>query len=381
MANWKVVKQKEEQAFEQTSKKQSKIRSKRRLSVILPILLVAALAAGALIWALPHLPVKPQTQNSASYRGIVELWNVETFEGGVGSRESWLKARAAKFEKANEGLFVHVTSLTVEQLSSQLQVGDSFDMICFSRGAGAIVKDRLAAVNADAKDVRENLLISGQVNGVQYALPVYAGVYCLFARAEMLSEDRLLANALSATYTRKVGKNNVQLGPLVTGFTPYNSPLSALAMSGGKGKASVSDSVTQYGAYESFIANRTAVTLLGTQRDMYRLSQKEQNGRIEQLAFAALSGYTDLVQYVGVSAEAQDKTEACSQFASYLVGEDAQSTLVNLCMFSVLDKSFYTADRYVDCEAGLANAYVPNVFGDGDAIARQRQTAIETLTV
>lgn len=379
MANWKVV----EEAKEADKKEQKRNmgRKKRGFGIVLPILIVAALAIGAAIWALPHLPVKPQTQNGEHYRGVIEMWNVESFEGGVGSRESWLKGRAAKFEQANTGLFVHVTTLTAEQLAAKLEAGDDFDMICFSRGAGELVRDKLAETNANADDVRENILLSGQVNGVQYALPLYAGVYCLFARSDMLPATQLVANALSQTYTRKVGKNSVTLAPLIAGFTPYNSPLSALAMSGGRGKVALADTVTQYEAYEKFLANRTAVTLLGTQRDMYRLSQKEKNGRIEALAFAPLDGYTDLVQYVGVSVAAGDKSDACSDFASYLLSEEAQATLVNICMFSVLDHGFYTAERYSECETGLARAYVPNVFGDAEAVARQRQMAIDTLAV
>ena len=376
MANWKKVQPKEKPKKE---KKHNMGAKKRKIFVVLPLLVVAVLAIGALVWALPNLPVQPQTQNGAVYKGVMELWNVESFEGGIGSRESWLKNRAAKFEKVNEGLFVHVTTLSVDQLRAKLDEGDCFDMLCFSRGAGVVAQEKLAPLTADFGAVKNNFLLSGQINGLQYALPLYTGVYCLFSRAEMLPQERLLDGALTQTYTRKVGKNSVLLSPLVCGFTPYNSPLSALAMSGGRGKAEVSDTVTQYEAYESFLANRTVVTLLGTQRDMYRLSQKEQNGRIEQLAFAPLGGYTDLVQYVGISATAADKTDACVQFAEYLLSDESQSKLTDLCMFSVLDKTFYTAERYSESELALFKAYVPNVFGDGEAIARQRKMAIDTL--
>ena len=352
---------------------------RRKKLPILPIVIVVLVAIVALVWALPNLPKKPRQQHNASYQGVVELWNIETFEGGVGSREAWLKSRAAKFESANTGLFVHVTTLTVEQLEDKLANGEMFDMICFSRGVGAIVKESLAEITDSVGFVKDNYLLSGQVGGSQYAVPLYSGAYCLFARVEQLSQDKLVESALTQTYTRKVGKTNVELQPLVCGFTPYNSPLSALAMSGGHGVPKLSVDVTQYQAYEQFVANRTAVTLLGTQRDMYRLSQKEANGKIEKLGFATLGGYTDLVQYVGVSRNAGDKANACLDYVKYLLSEQTQATLVNLSMFSVLENTFYTTDRYAECERALAKAYVPNVFGDGDAIARQRETAIETL--
>ncbi len=382
MTKWKTVKQPSSgQKKEKNTKKQHMGSKKGKLRLILPIVLVVAMAVGALVWALPHLPVKPQTQNSASFKGVVEMWNVETFEGGVGSRESWLVGRAAKFEKQNAGLYVHVTTLNVEQLRSKLEQGENFDMVCFSRGAGALLQSRLCAADVDVGAVKNNFALSGQVGGLQYAVPLYAGAYCLFARAEMLSADRLVQGALSQTYERKVGKTTVTLAPLVCGFTPYNSPLSALAMSGGQGKAQLQSELTQYEAYEQFLANRTAVTLLGTQRDMYRLSQREANGKIEALAFAPLGGYTDLVQYVGIGVTDAEKSAACNSFLQYLLQEETQSSLTELSLFSVLQQSFYTSDRYRESEALLPQAYVPNVFGDAEAIARQRQTAIDTLAV
>lgn len=363
---------------EEKNEVKAKGKALKRLRLILPAVLLIALVAGALVWALPRLPAVPPTQNNVSYQGVLELWNVESFEGGVGSRESWLKNRAARFEKVNAGLFVHVTTLSAQQLVEKLQQNEKFDMICFSRGTGALVKDRLIAADVDCGEVKNNFALSGQVNGVQYAIPVYTGAYCLFAREEMLSQQDLPDNVLSRTYTRKVGKSTVTLAPLVCGFTPYNSPLSALAMSGVKGNVNVSDDTTQYQAYEQFLGNRTAVTLLGTQRDMYRLAQREADGRLESLSFAPLGGYTDLVQYLGI---ASDKKEICEKFAQHLLSSETQATLVDMCMFSVLEQTFYTSDRFAQSEALLNGAYVPNVFGDENAVARQRQTALETLAV
>ena len=386
MKKWKVIKQnkKEDKNVENNIEKsqKNKFQWKKHKKYILPVVIVAVVCVVALVWALPALPVKPKQQSPEHYKGVLELWNVEAFEGGIGSRESWLINKAAKFEQANKGLFVHVTTLTVEQLEAKLNNNEPFDLITFSRGAGAMVQDRLVAISESMGFVKDNFLISGQVDGKQYAMPLYTGAYCLFARVEQLGAEQLLANALTQTYTRKVGKNTYQLQPLVCGFTPYNSPLSALAMSGGRGKVSgINEATTQYQAYEQFVANRTAVTLLGTQRDIYRLTQKESDGKIEALSFAPLGGYTDLVQYIGVSLTAGDKLASCKQYINYLLSETTQQTLVNLSLFSVLDATFYTSDRYAQCEQMLASAYVPNVFGDAAAITRQRETAVGTLNM
>ncbi|MCH5157252.1 MAG: hypothetical protein J1G02_05190 [Clostridiales bacterium] len=379
MSKWKVVKPRKDNQTDKRKNSDSGVKKRIKIK-FLPLAIVTLACVAILVWALPALPVKPQQQAPTGYKGVLELWNVETFEGGIGSREAWLINKASKFEQSHTGLFVHVTSLTVEQLQAKLDNGEAFDMICFSRGAGSMVQEQLAPISQSMGFVRDNFLLSAQLDSKQYAMPLYAGVYCLFARVEQLPAEQLLQNALTHTFTRKVGKNTVELQPMVCGFTQYNSPLSALAMSGGHGKASsISQDTTQYQAYEQFVANRTAVTLLGTQRDMYRLSQKESNGKIEQLGFAPLGGYTDLVQYVGVSNNAGDKSDACTEYVSYLLSETTQSTLVNLSLFSVLNTTFYTSDRYAQCEQLLSTAYVPNVFGDADAIARQRDAAISTL--
>lgn len=346
----------------------------------LPVVALIVCAVAVLCAVLPFLPQKPQQTQPLGYKGVLELWNVETFEGGSGSRSAWLTNRAAKFEAKNKGLFVHVTDVSEEQLQQKLDNGETFDIICFSRGVGVQVSDLLQKYRGSVADISDNLLVSGQIGDSIYALPLYAGAYCLFARTAQLPQNAdLLSSALSATYTRKVGKNTYNLQPLICGFTQYNSPLSALALSGGKGNASVSESVSQYSAYESFVANKTAVTLLGTQRDLYRLGKKEELGKIEELDFAPLTGYTDLVQYLGVSVNSGDKADSCHAFLQFVTSAESQATLVNIDMFSVLCDNFYTDKRYVACEQGIKTAYVPNVFGDAVAVSTQRQTALDTL--
>ena len=346
----------------------------------IPIVAIVVCAVVALCVLLPMLPQKPTQNKPLTYKGVLELWNIECFEGGSGSRSSWLTNRAAKFEAQNKGLFVHVTNLTETQLADKLAEGESFDMICFSRGVGATVSGLLQKYRGSVRGVCDNLVASGVISDSVYAVPIYVGAYCLFARAEQLPQNtNLIDVALSATYTRKVGKSTYELQPIICGFTPYNSPMSAMALSGCKGSVTVSEAVTQYEAYESFVANKTAVTLLGTQRDLYRLGQKEELGKIEELAFAPLAGYTDLAQYVGISANCGDKTDSCTAFVEYLLSADVQQTLCNIDMFSVLEQTFYTSKRYAECEKGVKTAYVPSVFGSADAVATQRKAALDTL--
>ncbi|MDE7454499.1 MAG: ABC transporter substrate-binding protein [Clostridia bacterium] len=376
MSKVKVVKVKEPKPPKQKRER------KPVANYVIAAVAVVIVAVLVLIWALPHLPQKPLTSAKSGYKGIIELWNVETFEGGSGSRQSWLTNKSAKFEQVNSGLFVHITTMTQAELTQKINDGQNFDIVCFSRGTGDIVKEMLTPLTVACRDVCDNYLLSAQMDGKQYAVPLYAGGYCLFARTSQLAEADLLAKSLTQTYTRKVGKNTFDLQPLICGFTASNSPLTALAMNGGQGKVTnIDEDVTQYSAYEKFVDNKTAVTLLGTQRDMYRLSQREQNGKIDELGFYPLTAYTDLVQYLGVSVNSGEKTAACMQYIDYLLSAEVQQTLVNVSVFSVLDVSIYTDKRYSAMEQGLKQAFVPNVFVDAEIIANQRQTAKSTLAM
>ena len=109
---------------------------------------------------------------------------------------------------------------------------------------------------------------------------------------------------------------------------------------------------------------------------MYRLSQRQNSGKIETLSVLPLNGYTDLVQYVGVCKNSLS-VAAAKAFCAYLLSDEAQATLVNLGMFSV-SGSIYTDETYRRCEAALAATYVPNVFADVD-VAAVRMQAIERL--
>lgn len=341
-------------------------------------IVVLATAAVTLLVLAPRLSQK-QSLPSQTYAGVVELWNVETFEGGSDSRSSWLTGRAAAFEKLHEGLFVHVTNLSAQQLNQKLADGDKFDIVCFSRGVGCVVQPYLQCYTQSVGDIKENLLSSGMLDGKVFALPLYAGGYFLFARKSQLPQNAdLVASALSNTFQRKVGKHTYNLQPLVCGFTQFNSPLTALAMSGGKGKALQDENLSQYDAYEKFIANKTAVTLLGTQRDLYRLTARQKNEKIESLQCCALGAYTDLVQYLGVFSQSQN-ADACMDFLQFVVSQQSQQTLVNLNLFSVLEQTFYTSAVYCEMEQALLKAYVPNAFGDEVALRTQRDAALTTL--
>ena len=162
------------------------------------------------------------------------------------------------------------------------------------------------------------------------------------------------------------------------GFAPYNNPLVALSTAGVVGKFTPDYTKSQYTAYEQFVDNKTAVTLLGTQRDLYRLTKRVELGKIEQLLFAPLPTYTDLVTYIGVNKNTQ-YTSACLSYVQYLLSDAVQQTVADISMFSVTNQNLYSNDWYTQCQDVLARLHVPSLFADPQSINQERQTAQNML--
>lgn len=203
------------------------------------VICLVAFVCAVIVFVLPALPQKPAAKaKTEGYAGVLELWNVESFEGGCGSRQAWLTGRAAKFENKNKGLYVHVTTLSPSQAKDKLQRGDKFDIVGFSTGVGAMFAEYLTAVDMPAS-VPDNFRKSATLGNNTYAFPYLSGIYCLFARQSEIACENLLAECLSKTITRKSGKHTCTLQPLVCGYAEFNNPVCALATSGASGRFSL----------------------------------------------------------------------------------------------------------------------------------------------
>lgn len=72
--------------------------------------LAGILCVLSLIFAIPALTA--ESTDSRRARGIVRLWNIDTFEGGKGSRTAFLNRVSAAYEKKHEGVYIMVSSYT-----------------------------------------------------------------------------------------------------------------------------------------------------------------------------------------------------------------------------------------------------------------------------
>ena len=321
-------------------------------------------------------------QEPNGYSGILNLWHIETFEGGSGSRAEFLKKRAIEFESKNKGVLVSVQTYTQEQAVEKIANGDTFDMISFSYGVGCDVLSLLCAFEGKV-NLRDDLVAGGVIDGKIFALPWAFGGYTLCAFDDVLTKTGgvlSLQNAFDFGYAKN-DKNNTQVVSLGIGFAQYTNPFQLFAdegVVGDKTKWTNDLSVTPYQAYQGFLDKKFAV-LLGSQRDLSRVLQKQSQGKLQDVTFAFLSGYTDLVQYISFCNNGEQRAEASQKFMEYITSDQSQKKLTGLQMFSpALD--IFDSGLHFEMQKALGKKLsVPNVFADKTVLSNQKQNAMQKV--
>lgn len=241
----------------------------------------------------------------AQYKGIITLWHIDTFEGGVGSRKQFLLSISREFEKKNTGVLVMAMDYTAESAEKSMSEGKFPDIISF--GAGVKVKNlRTLNINVSA--------FGGGYNGNVYAVPWCRGGYCLIENPDFVSN-----------------KNSEP--PLLVSQGEYTNPLVAYSLSGGE--KTETEILSPFSAYVKFTSGKYRY-LLGTQRDINRLM-----GRDMDFISKPLSAYNDLYQYISVTSADDNKAEISKEFIKYLISEKVQNKLNKIGMYGC-----YSAPEY-----------------------------------
>lgn len=96
-------------------------------------------------------------------------------------------------------------------------------------------------------------------------------------------------------------------------------------------------SVSGYsGGLKSFTSGKACI-IIASQRQLFELAELSMDGSAPSFQPYAISGYTDMVQLISVaSCGDYIKLAACTEFAQYLLSEDAQKRLEALGVFPVL---------------------------------------------
>lgn len=306
---------------------------------IISLALLAAVFLSFFAFLLPNLPLKEQTVEQ-SKQIILTMWHVETFEGGTGDRGEWLKKRAYVFQKSHKGVYIDVCKTDYRQFKNRLKEGQGFDLIGFGGGVGLDVLNLLVPLR-QAKDIPDDLLCGGKVDGKIYALPYCTGCYITAIRqsdARQVNGFKGLPSDLyNCALDKKTGKTTRKLASVATGFGSFNNPLAALSLNTDQnaksGDVCCDFDTTQYEAYTSFLRGDKATVLLGTQRDYFRLDNRQKSGNIGEIIFNALGGFNDLTQYVAVGQNADaEREKLATSFAEFLLSDASQAALTSVGM-------------------------------------------------
>lgn len=290
--------------------------------------------------------------NKSPYKGILEIWNVDSFESGLKSKRSYLEMCASKFQKQNKGVYIVIRNLTENECLNLINEGEFPDILSCSYGLSDKISSFVSAYSEDNIAINSRFTEAGRNNdGKLYGLAWCVGYYCLISTKNKLEKaginfDQVTLNEIAYTsgYEYKIGKKNKKSLSITYATSDYLMPQEAL-LAYNKARSIYYETKSdeekifksQYSAYSSFI-NNEATILLGTQRDICRMMSREENGKISDVIYLALTNWTDLIQYAFImNKELGLRGECAEKFAKSLVEMENQKRIEEIGMFPVVE--------------------------------------------
>lgn len=242
------------------------------------------LLAGAVIVSVFCFP-KEKEQASAQKR-VVRVWNVDTFEGGKGSRTSYLKNAARRVEKKREGVYFLVTSYTAEGAREAVGEGNFPDALSFGVGLSDFLERSLPVFP---------YFSGGEAGGKTYAYPWCRGGYALFSLTDSFEEE-------GETVVSCGGSNLAEVAAFLSGHTGQALPSNL--------------------AYTKFLGGEFRY-LFGTQRDLCRFA-----ARGKEVFYRPIEEFCDLYQYFSVLSE--EKKEDCLALFEELTASEEELSKIGM---------------------------------------------------
>ena len=248
----------------------------------------------SLVFFLPKYEKKNGPESSRVY---LELWHVDTFEGGTGSRSSFLNAVAREFEKVSgEKIVVTVKNQSEESVAELIGKGIVPDMLSYGVGL----------------ELPYSLLRKCGEPPYEYS-PVWCegGYVAIYRKNEKINEI-------------VIAEQKYAVAGLALGLCEKS--LSEIVASGAEKTETIK--IESSKAIYEFYKSKGAL-LVGTQRDIYRLERKNMD-----VEYVPLGGYNDLFQYVSVVSATDEKAKESVKFLAYLLSEKVQKKLAKIGMLS-----------------------------------------------
>ena len=317
--------------------------------------------------------------NKSTVQGVLELWNIDTFESGTSPKMDYVENTAIEYEKQNKGAYILCINMTVDELINNLEAGKRPDMFSFSAPVAGTIREYLTELEEN-NEIRDLLLDSAKTTSEELlAIPWCMGGYALVSSKNRVEcskhkeEEFLTQNIYEFGYEKTRKRSNEQIYSLV--YSNKNGLMPNLAINEELKVLGIEQLPTNYLAvypsanvlsqYDAYLlwARGKATTLVASQRDLVRLKNRVNAGRETDVLIEYLSYYTDLVQYIGVSKnESSDKQKLCENFVKFLVSEKSQIKLNKIGMFSVLKKDLflYEDEYFAKMEKSLSHLSVVN---------------------
>ena len=209
---------------------------------------------------------------------VLTLWQIDSFEGGRGSRAEYLRSLAHDFAKS-ANVYIEVTALSSDAARTNISAGVVPDIISYGAGFYGV----------------ESLVLEG------YGKAWCRGAYCLIA----LSGTDFSSVSTANTVINEGKDNLVSVAALFSGLqgADYAAPTSA---------------------YVSLISGEYDF-LLGTQRDVIRLQTRGESFEVKPLP-----EFNDLYQYISVLTRDGEKAAVAEEYINYVLSHGESLTRIGM---------------------------------------------------
>ena len=285
----------------------------------------------------------------SEFQGMLEIWNVDTFESGTASKSSFLSYASKEFQKNHKGLYFMIRNVSKQELVNLLEIGEKPDLISCSYGVAESVKAELKPFSKNVS-LQKDFLEAGKLEGKQFGLAWCYGIYFLISTPEKLEQAGvddvekfdIINKALTLGFEKKLKKETKKVYSLSVGFGDFLLPQMALRSYNNieepaKGDLCVNQersAQSQYLAYSRFVSGES-VMLLGSQRDIFRMEQRVNQGKIQSVISTPLCEFTDLVQFMFLCETGNSiKEKIAEEFSYFLLSKQIQKKISRIGMFS-----------------------------------------------
>ena len=250
----------------------------------------------AILVTMPIMSVTKSSASSKSKMFVLNLWQIDSFEGGKGSRASFLQSIANDFSKSGN-CYITVTTLSAAAARENLKKGTIPDLISY--GAGTF----------------------GIENYIKGSSPYYTwcyGSYCFLCLDENSDFSDISGNN---TVVNEGTENYSRVAAMISGIgsAAYERPT---------------------GAYVSLI-NGKYKYMLGTQRDIFRLKTRGVSFTVKPV-----TEFNDLYQNISVTSSDAQLASKAEEFIKYLLKNGERVEKLGLM---VNDKKLYVDEmKYLE---------------------------------